>query len=233
MSQGNAVWGAGGWPWVCPWRQSRGFVFSLRGRQQTHSLLSERTSVTLATLFLCFVRSNHCCSFSALCWPLRTLGEPSCVRASKPLLRISAVSVQQCSSAGWTSSSFPEETIEIRRRVSNTPLACLIYWLSTWAKWSFLTSSHGGTGPAVVHFISTLAAWISLSLSHKCWSVWISCLSQAPQPVMQHWPYTIIHLVLWLNRLLIINFGLSKCFPGLPLQLLGTPHKELVWSALT
>lgn len=58
MSQGNAVWGARGWPWVCPWTQSGSFVLSLRGRQQTHTLLSKRASVTLATLFLCFVRAN-------------------------------------------------------------------------------------------------------------------------------------------------------------------------------
>lgn len=97
--------------WVCPWRQSRAFVFPSPWKA-TNPLVALRagrrhTGNVVSLLCPCECRSNHCRSFSALRRPLRML---SCVTASKPLLRIPIVSVQQCSRAGWTSSSFLEET---------------------------------------------------------------------------------------------------------------------------
>lgn len=149
MSQGNAVWGvtlglsSETESRLCllpPWKATNPLIAPRTGRRHTANVVSP-----------CECRSNHCCSFSALCRPLRTLGEPSCITASKPLLRVSIVPVQQCSSAGWTSSSFLGETKYKSRRISNTAFPCLIYWLSTWAKRRYLPSPHGRTEPAVVH----------------------------------------------------------------------------------
>lgn len=75
-----------------PWKATNPLVALRTGQRHTGNVVS--------LVCPCECRSNHCCSFSALCRPLRMLGQPSCVTASKPLLRISIVSVQQCSSAG-------------------------------------------------------------------------------------------------------------------------------------
>lgn len=85
---------------------------SVEGNKPTRCSLNGPASHCQRCLsaYPCECCSSHCCSFCAARQPLQTLGERSCATASKPLLRIAIVSVQQHSSAGWTSSSFLEET---------------------------------------------------------------------------------------------------------------------------
>lgn len=83
-----------------PWKATNPLVAPRAGQHHTGNVVS--------LLCPCERRSNR--FFSALSRPLRRLREPSCVTPSKLPVRISIVSVQQCSSAGWTSSSFLEGT---------------------------------------------------------------------------------------------------------------------------
>lgn len=115
---------------------------SVEGNKPTRCSLNGPASHCQRCLsaYPCECCSSHCCSFCAACRPLRTPGERSCATASKPLLRIAIVSVQQHSSAGWTSSSFLEETKdksggEYQKRPSCVWLTNCPPALHIWAKW--------------------------------------------------------------------------------------------------